>query len=71
MKANRSDNILLNLINNLYLTQHVTKATKQNNILDHVLPSQPNLVENVKVEEPFSDHNAILFDVMLEVKKSK
>ena len=51
----------------MYLTQHVTEATRKDNIFDLVLTSQPNLVENVSIVESFSDYNIVLFYVIVVV----
>lgn len=50
----------------LGITQHVTKPTRNNSILDIVLSSAP-IIENLQVLPPFaaSDHNCISFDVQL------
>ena len=42
LTANKSDKKLLDNINDMYLTQHVTEATRKYHILDLVLTSQPN-----------------------------
>ena len=44
---------------NFFLTQHVLEPTREKNVLDIVLSSQKELVDNVKIFEPLgnSDHN--------------
>ena len=46
-------------------TQHVLEPTGGDNVLDIVLSSQKELVDNVKIHEPLgnSDHNQIHFDI--------
>ena len=46
-------------------TQHVLEPTRGENVLDIVLSSQKELVDNVKIHEPLgnSDHNQIHFDI--------
>ena len=41
------------------------EPTRGENVLDIVLSSQKELVDNVKIREPLgnSDHNQILFDI--------
>ena len=41
------------------------ESTKVENVLDIVVPSQKELVDNVKIHEPLgnSDHNQIYFDI--------
>ncbi|KAJ8031241.1 hypothetical protein HOLleu_27911 [Holothuria leucospilota] len=52
----------LSLTQDLFLTQHVKAPTRGENILDLVLTTSPELVENLQVREPFSDHNIVAFD---------
>ena len=53
------------LIQDSFLTQHVLEPTRGENVLDIVLSSQKELVDNVKIFEPLgnSDHNQIHFDI--------
>ena len=53
------------LIQESFLTQHVLEPTRGENVLDIVLASQKELVDNVKIHEPLgnSDHNQIHFDI--------
>ena len=59
------DQQFLFLIQDSFLTQHVLEATRGENVLDIVLSSQKELVDNVKIFEPLgnSDHNQIHFDI--------
>ena len=59
------DQQFLFLIQESFLTQHVLEPTKGENVLDIVLSSQKELVDNVKIHEPLgnSDHNQIHFDI--------
>ena len=59
------DQQFLFLIQDSFLTQHVLEPTRGENVLDIVLSSQKELVDNVKIIEPFgnSDHNQIHFDI--------
>ena len=52
------------LIQDSFLTQHMLEPTRGENVLDIVLSSQKELVDNVKIHEPLgnSDHNQIHFD---------
>ena len=47
------------LIQESFLTQHVLEPTNGENVLDRVLSSQKELVDNVKIHEPLgkNDHN--------------
>ena len=59
------DQQFLFLIQDSFLTQHVLEPTREENVLDIVLSSQHELLENVKIHEPLgnSDHNQIHFDI--------
>ena len=59
------DQQFLFLIQDSFLAQHVLEPTRGENVLDIVLSSQKELVDNVKIHEPLgnSDHNQIHFDI--------
>ena len=59
------DKMFMECINDNFLTQHVTEATRGCNILDLVITSDDRLVENVNVGENFgtSDHQIVTFDL--------
>ena len=59
------DQQFLLFIQESFLTQHVLEPTRGENVLDIVLSSQNELVDNVKIHEPLgnSDHNQINFDI--------
>ena len=59
------DQQFLFLTQDSFLTQHVLEPTRGEYVLDIVLSSQKELVENVKMHEPLgnSDHNQIHFDI--------
>ena len=59
------DQQFLFLIQNSFLIQYVLEPTRRDNVLDIVLSSQKELVDNVKIHEPLgkSDHNQIHFDI--------
>lgn len=56
--------LLLDTVQDHFLTQLVTSPTRENNILDLVFASSPDIVENVSVGAPFSDHNSITFSIL-------
>ena len=64
------DQQFLFLIQERFLTQHVLEPTRGENVLDIVLLSQKELVDNVKIHEPLgnSDHNQIHFDINVKSK---
>ena len=55
---------VLCLIQDNFLTQHVLEPTRATRVLDIVLSSQKELVDNIKIKEPLgsSDHNQMHFD---------
>ena len=59
------DQQFLFLIQDSFLIQHVLEPTRGDNVLDIVLSSQKELVDNVKIHEPLgnSDHTQIHFDI--------
>lgn len=56
----------LDLTLDCFLVQHVKEPTRGENILDLVLTSNENMVNNLVVSEPFgtSDHNIVTFDTI-------
>ena len=58
----REDQEFLNLVQDSFLSQHVLEATRGENVLDIVMSSQKEFVDNVKICEPLgcSDHNQLL-----------
>ena len=61
------------LIQESFLTQNVLEPTRGDNVLDIVLSSQKELVDNVKIYEPLgnSDHNRIHFDINVKSERKK
>ena len=58
------DHQFLLLKQDCFLTQHVLEPTRGGSVLDLMLSSQNELVDNVKIHEPLgsSDHNQIHFN---------
>ena len=56
------------LTQDCFLTQHDLEQTRGGNVLDLMLSSQTELVDNVKVHEPLgsSDHNQIHFNIKVK-----
>ena len=65
------DQEFLNLVQDSFLSQHVLEATRGENVLDIVLSTQKEFVDNVKVCEPLgcSDHNQKHF--IIKVKREQ
>ena len=66
--AGGDDHQFLLLTQDCFLTQHVLEPTRRGNVLDLILSSQNELVDNVKVHEPLgsSDHNQIHFNIKVK-----
>ena len=56
-----------------FLTQHVLEPTRAAMIIDIVLSSQKEFVDNVVIQEPLgsSDHNQLHFNIKIKSDKSK
>ena len=65
------DQQFLLLIQVSFLTQHVLEPVRGENVLGLVLSSQNELVDNVKIHEPFSniDHNQIHFYIKVKSER--
>ena len=61
-------NKLLDLINDLALTQHVTMSTRPASLktLDLVLSSVPSLISDVDVQPGMSDHDLVVFKIKVK-----
>ena len=68
MEAQAEGQKFLDLIEDLFLHQHVTTATRENNLLDLVLSTNPEQIRNIEVTERFgtSDHNRVKFDIIMK-----
>ena len=56
--------LLLDIVQDNFLTQLLKSLTRENNILDLALVTSPDTGENVSVGAPFSDHNSITFSIL-------
>ena len=61
------------LVQDNFLTQHVLEPTRATRILDIVLSSQKEFVDNVVIQEPLgsSDHNQLHFNIKIKSDKTK
>ena len=55
--------LLTDIIQDNFLTQFVDQPTREGNILDLVLTSNEDLIDNLYVGEPFSDHKLVTFQL--------
>ncbi|XP_071153782.1 uncharacterized protein [Mytilus edulis] len=53
------------------LTQIVKEPTRQDNILDLVLTTNPTSIESISVQDGMSDHSIVITDINLKAKKKK
>ncbi|KAK2179356.1 hypothetical protein NP493_495g02001 [Ridgeia piscesae] len=69
----REDQEFLNLVQDSFLSQHVLEATRGENVLDIVLSSQKEFVDNVNICEPLgcSDHNQIHFIIKVKGERNR
>ena len=67
LEADSMSQGFLDLTRDCFLIQHVPVPTRNNNILDLVMTTEANMVENIQVIEHFcnSDHNIIVWDLVL------
>ena len=67
------DSTLLCLVQNSFLTQHVLEPTRAARVLDIVLSSQKEFVDNVEIQEPLcsSYHNQVHFNINIKSDKTK
>ena len=61
------------LVHDNFLTQHVLEPTRAARVLDIVLSSQKEFVDNVVIHEPLgsSDHNQLHFNINIKSDKTK
>ena len=67
------DSTFLCLVQDNFLTQHVLEPTRAARVLDLVLSSQKEFVDNVVIQEPLgsSDHNQLHFNIKIKSDKTK
>ncbi len=67
------DQQLLCLIQDNFLTHHVLEPTRAAKVLDIMLPSQKEFVDNAVIQEPLggSDHNQLHFNINIKSDKTK
>ena len=67
------DQMFLCLVQDNFLTQHVFEPNGAEGVLDIVVSSQKELVDNVVIHEPLgsSDHNQLHFNIKIKTDKTK
>jgi hypothetical protein len=63
LQAPAPGNKLLNFVNDNNLRQHVLQATRQQNILDLVISTEIDLIQNVCILDKLGDHQMIEFEI--------
>ena len=65
LESDSEGEAFLNLTQDFFMTQHVLEPTRGENTLDLVLSTNPDMIKNVNVTEPFgtSDHSIVNFDL--------
>ena len=61
---------MIGIMDEFNLTQVVQEPTPQNNILDLVLTTHPDLIEGTYVVPGMNDHNAVICDINFKTKPS-
>ena len=59
LRSSDHTTLLCDIIHDNFLTQLVKDPTREENILDLALVSSPDLVHDITIGQPFSDHNSI------------
>ena len=69
----RGPKVYMCLVQDNFLTQHVLEPTRAARVLDIVLSSQKELVDNVVIQEPLgsSEHNQLHFSINIKSDKTK
>jgi hypothetical protein len=62
------NNKMLEIVDDYNLSQCVKEPTREHNILDLVLTTNPDLVRNVQVVDGMSDHKAVICDIDMKAK---
>ena len=64
--SNKAEEEFMDVISDCYLEQHVRVPTVESNILDLILTTESNMVEEVLISSPISncDHGVLNFKVI-------
>ena len=55
-----AEGTFMELTQDLFITQNVHYPTRDDNTLDLLSSVKPNMVDSIRVREPFSDHNIVI-----------
>ena len=67
----RVNRLFLDTVNEHGLQQHVQEPTRLNNILDLLLTTYPDLVDNVQVSAGMSDHSVVTAEISVNPRPNK
>ena len=65
------NNTMLDFVSANYLTQLTDKPTRNDNILDLTLTTNPDIISNLEIHPGMSDHCAVSCEVDLSIKRQK
>ena len=71
LQAKSADSqLFVDTLEDCFLAQHVSEPTRQSNVLDLVITSEPTMIDVVNVQEPFgsSDHNMLQWSVNVKTE---
>ena len=64
-----TNSLFVEMINNYGFEQSATQPTRENHLLDLVLSTNPDIIENVQVVPGISDHEAITCQLVFSTEK--
>ena len=56
--------LLIDIIQDNFLTQLVSEPTGNHNILDLLITTSPDIIDRLVVGDCFSDHNSLSFEIL-------
>ena len=65
----RSEYTFLEFLNDFGMEQLVGEPTRNNNLLDLILSTEPSIITNVTTVPGISDHEAVIFQLKICVEK--
>lgn len=69
----QDDQEFIKVIEDLYLTQQVQEPTRENNILDLIFTTDPDMISEIDILPPIgtSDHNTIKFNIAIDLEQKQ
>ena len=56
--------LLIDIIQDIFLTQLVSEPTRNHNILDLLITTSPDIIDRLVVGDCFSNHNSLSFEIL-------